>query len=249
MESVMETGESVRVNTRLLKVLVTGQHRYPRFVLTIPEDDDGSGGRRSFREFFKPSRLFQQRFKVYFVCAVSLKLGTPYSFKMTKDWVVKLAPVLKVGIMLLKVAAASAGLPLPNPLPSSVGGVDLSKVQFLDNLLSSVQESAMEKGQEAALESIDDVMQSMSDASSRGEEILQLQQNKLNALTEPSYLELYQLLLRLEEVDSSALPFDWTPPNTGLNMVTSDKDGSVAWVHPSAEAEFHRDGAQALKLG
>ncbi len=55
-------------------------------------------------------------YHVYFICQhTCTAVDAPIKISVTRNWVIRAAPVLKLGLMALKMAAVSCGLPFPVP--------------------------------------------------------------------------------------------------------------------------------------
>lgn len=130
-----EAAKNRSVFERMLYTLIKNTHDLPTlFVLLplIPSERQGVVNR--FKNFvFKDVRL-------YFICSHTLEVvpcgrkGNGYKLSFSRDWVVKAAPVLQVGLMLLQIGLlASTGLPLPvHSLRSSLQSV-ADKKEYLES--------------------------------------------------------------------------------------------------------------------
>jgi hypothetical protein len=74
---------------------------------------------------------------MFFICSHTLRIvpcgpkGKGYKFSETKQWVKRAAPVLKVGLILLKLGLLASGLPLPIPGLEGILDKDNS-ISFID---------------------------------------------------------------------------------------------------------------------
>jgi hypothetical protein len=87
---------------------------------------------------------------MFFICSHTLRIvpcgpeGKGYTFSEAKDWVKRAAPVLMVGLMLLKLGLAASGLPLPIPGLEDVLDVAYSS-SLLDTAINIVDGINMDK--------------------------------------------------------------------------------------------------------
>ena len=98
----------------LLLTLLKGAYDIPTLVILLPEIATG------VTSFLRdPSRLFSNKYRLFFVCSHTLCIapcgpkGQGYQLTATKEWVKKAAPVLKVGLVAVKLALATSGIPFP----------------------------------------------------------------------------------------------------------------------------------------
>jgi hypothetical protein len=93
---------------------------------------------------FSPMRLVRDQYRLYFLCSHTHQLapcgpkGKGYKITMTKQWVLDAAPVLQVGLVLLKLALLASGLPLPVPDLCSVLVGNAMHAQYLNAALELV---------------------------------------------------------------------------------------------------------------
>ena len=89
----------------------------PTVVWLVPADYTGGNTLKSWKEYFK--RFTHTKYNLYFVCQHSYEVvSTTVAITVQKEWLKKAAPVLALGMILLKAALAISGLPaLPFPIP------------------------------------------------------------------------------------------------------------------------------------
>jgi len=101
------------LNSQLL-ILLKGAYDIPTLVILLPEIATGVTS-----VLRNPSRLFSNKYRLYFVCSHTLCIapcgpkGLGYKLSTNKEWVRKAAPVLMVGLVALKLALATSGIPFP----------------------------------------------------------------------------------------------------------------------------------------
>jgi hypothetical protein len=99
----------------LQDLVATNTHGIPTLAFVLPVVSKSLTGK------INPMRLVRNQYRLYFLCAHTHQLapcgpkGKGYKITMTKQWVLDAAPVLRVGLVLLKVALMASGLPLPVP--------------------------------------------------------------------------------------------------------------------------------------
>lgn len=106
--------------TDMLQTLIKDTHHLPTLAVIVPE----VAPRSVFQSVLhSPTRLFRHRYRLYFLCSFTHQIahcgsgpdGGGYRITRTCDWVKQAAPVLRTGLLLLKLAALAGGLPIPVP--------------------------------------------------------------------------------------------------------------------------------------
>jgi hypothetical protein len=102
-------------------------------------------------------RLLRNQYRLYFLCSHTHQIapcgpkGKGYKITMTKQWVLDSAPVLRVGLLLVKLALLAGGMPLPVPdLCSALIG-NAVHAQFLNAALHLVMHPPEDTGDSADL--------------------------------------------------------------------------------------------------
>jgi hypothetical protein len=101
--------------TTMVRTLTANTHGLPTLAVILPMVSTSWTSRLS------PMRLVRHQYRLYFLCSHTHQIapcgpkGKGYKITMTKQWVLDAAPVLRVGLVLLKVALLASGLPLPVP--------------------------------------------------------------------------------------------------------------------------------------
>ena len=122
----------------MLRTLIANVHDLPTLAIILPEVST------SWKNKVNPMRLVRDQYRLYFLCSHTHQIapcgpnGQGYPICVTKQWVVKAAPVLRVGLVLVKVALLASGLPLPVPDLSSVLVGSKMHAQYLDAALQLV---------------------------------------------------------------------------------------------------------------
>jgi serine/threonine protein kinase len=99
----------------MVRALTANTHGMPTLAVILPVVSTG------WKSKFSPMRLVRDQYRLYFLCSHTKQLapcgpsGKGYKITMTKQWVLDAAPVLRVGLVLVKVALLASGLPLPVP--------------------------------------------------------------------------------------------------------------------------------------
>ena len=112
-------GQLIRY-TRALGMLGTGRTLpCPQLVWIIPAEGGSADGRRWFP---RVNGAIKKKIKMYFVCQHSYTVVEPaLDFEVRRDWVQKVAPVLKMSLILLRAALGAGqlatGLPYPVAAP------------------------------------------------------------------------------------------------------------------------------------
>ena len=109
----------------MLSTLLTGTHNTPTLAIVLP--------------VVNPMPFVRNQFRLFFLCSHTHRLapcskdGKGYTITVTKQWVKTAAPVLRVGLVLVKPALSEHGIPLPIPdLPALLGDVSGLHAKYLD---------------------------------------------------------------------------------------------------------------------
>jgi hypothetical protein len=97
-----------------LDTLLVGAFDIPTLAIVLPVPV------ASWTTYLKrPVSLVKDQYMLYFLCSHSYRIapcgpqGKGFSIRCTKEWVRRAAPVMKVGLVALKLALAMGGIPLP----------------------------------------------------------------------------------------------------------------------------------------
>jgi hypothetical protein len=124
---------------RMVQTLVSGTHDIPTLAIVLPEVST------SWESVKHPMRLLRNQFRLYFLCSHTKQIapcgpqGNGYRIQVTKQWVQDAAPVLRVGLVLVKVALLASGLPLPVPDLCSALADATKHCKYLDIALQLVK--------------------------------------------------------------------------------------------------------------
>jgi hypothetical protein len=250
-------------NTNMLNTLLQGNQKVPMLLMVMPKERSRIG---------KVKALFVDKMWLYFVCPVSMQRGCPYVFSVPKGWLVKVLPVIKLSLTLLKVAAALCGLPLPAldqlvpsaliEATSSVATNSQQTIALMSELTTSLEKelhssvSALEKLDAQDRDLLQRVTEFDSEVNTDNMPILQQNIQALSKAWSNSYQSIYDLLRDNLEKSSGGggggltRNPDWRPQLTGLQLITSREDGTSAWVlnDPSVIDRFHSLGAKSLMI-
>jgi hypothetical protein len=146
MESLKELGRNVSELVEgheelkgLMHTLITGEHRLPTLAVILPVVSN------SWKKKTFPMKCVCNQYRLYFLCdhtrqiAPSGPEGKGYLINVTKEWVEKAKPVLRVGLVLLRVALLASGMPLPVPDLCSVLDDAAITGKYLDAALELVE--------------------------------------------------------------------------------------------------------------
>ncbi|KAJ1440553.1 kinase-like domain-containing protein [Ochromonadaceae sp. CCMP2298] len=250
----------------MLRTLVRGEFSVPTLLLLLPAGRTSVGG--------KIKGFFMQKYKLCFLCPVTLMPGKDYTLYLPRDWLVKAMPVLQLSLLLVQVALAGVGIPppavtalgsvlgtsvgTPNTLACSLVLQDLRK-QFAKKCAGMAEQGDVKDRESLSTEYVA-LLRDL--GKTLGKKELQQQEQKLQEQQrlamvlrlagftkecKQSYSATYDLLRKLENSEGTIVP-NWKPTKTGLSLVTSEKDGTSAWVSEDAETQFHSEGADALIL-
>jgi serine/threonine protein kinase len=126
--------------TSMVRVLAVNTCGLPTLAVILPVVST------SWKSKLNPMTLVRDQFRLYFLCSHTQQLapcgpkgkGKGYKITVTKQWVLDAAPVLRVGLVLLKVALVASGLPLPVPDLCSMLVGNAMHSQYLDAALQLV---------------------------------------------------------------------------------------------------------------
>jgi hypothetical protein len=122
----------------MVRDLITDTHGIPTFAIILPVVSSG------WKNRFSPMRLLRDQYRLYFLCSHTHQIapcgpkGKGYKITMNKQWVLDAAPVLRVGLLLVKLALLASGLPLPIPDLCSVLVGTAMHAQYLNAALHLV---------------------------------------------------------------------------------------------------------------
>ena len=124
----MQTAQS-----RMLGTVISGTYSIPTLCVVLPQVN------RTVWSRLNPINLhiITDAYRMFFICSHTLRIvpcgpkGKGYKFSETKQWVKRAAPVLKVGLILLKLGLLASGLPLPIPGLEGILDKDNS-ISFID---------------------------------------------------------------------------------------------------------------------
>jgi serine/threonine protein kinase len=101
--------------TDMLHTVVQGTHSIPTLAVILPVIAPKS------ILHMGSMHLLKHRYRLYFLCSYTHKIahcgdgGRGYEITVTREWVKAAAPVLRTGLLLLKLGLMASGLPLPVP--------------------------------------------------------------------------------------------------------------------------------------
>lgn len=137
IESLKEISFDIqRVLGGLAYLATNNVKKCPTVVWLVPAEYNAGYSFKAFKDFMK--KATHKKFYLYFVCQHSFEVvPTSVPIEVARDWLKKVAPVLAAGMILLKAALLSSGLPsLPFPIPglSPENQIALNE-EFVNSLL------------------------------------------------------------------------------------------------------------------
>lgn len=235
MPLICDIRDKLAKHTHALNSLLTGEGRLPGYILIEPFDIKDI----SIKNRLNPERMYKDKYNVYCICPCTLKRGNAYTLSVTKAWIAKVAPIVNICLVVLKIAAAAGGIPLPIPLLPA-GSTGLDYVDAMKDLLKSSVDKHAKDLDKHDFEEVEKHLERITHAKDREE--LDRIGCEINSLG-------YQRALRLlQELEPKNPPGqDWIPEKSGLVRVKAH-DGVIAWVHSDAKDYFEKEGARALIL-
>lgn len=126
----------------MVRALTVNTHGMPTLAIVLPVVAKTWKGKLS------PMRLVRNQYVLYFLCSHTHQIAPcgpeakGYPINVTKQWLLDAAPVLRVGLVLVKTALVLSGLPLPVPDLNALLVDNAMHVQYLDTALGEVSRSA-----------------------------------------------------------------------------------------------------------
>jgi hypothetical protein len=160
---------------------------------------------------------------LYFVCPVKRVIvccgpkGKGYKLSVPTALLRTIAPALKWGFLLLKIALATQGLGSAVP--------DISEFISDVGAVNSLMEELTSHLEDAALSTVEDYEAALSSCLD-------------DAAVPSSVNEVFRLVYKAEQGTQQTFS-QWTPQNTGLKQAIHGRDGS-AWVSEEAVDEYER---------
>jgi hypothetical protein len=203
------------VLNNMLQTLIAGTHAIPTLAIVLPEISSG------WKSVTHPMRLLRNRFRLFFLCSHTKQIapcgpdGNGYKIQVTKKWVRDVAPVLRVGLVLVKVALQASGLPLPMPdLCSSLTGPK-AQCMYLDAALQVVTRAFDDDPSQEHIYDDKEKLLTEYDVSGTANE-LQLQEGSRKA---------YETIKKVLDDDGHDIAM-----TCGLRQVICPNTGKTAWV-------------------
>jgi serine/threonine protein kinase len=223
-----QIGTALATNSALynmVQTLITGTHSVPTLAIILPTAS------RSWKSVLQPMRLLRNHFRLYFMCSHTKQIascgpkGKGYKIQVTKQWVQDAAPVLRVGLVLVKFALLASGLPLPVPDLCSVLADSTKHSKYLDIALQLVRCPLDDD-----LKSSEHVMQTTLDAVEAYDVNNLLTEHGVT--TEANKLQLQEGSRKAYETIREVLVAQGhnVAVTCGLRQVTCSRAGTTAWV-------------------
>lgn len=142
----MQTAQS-----RMIGTVISGTYSIPTLCIVLPKVNKGLARLNPLNV-----HIITDEYRMFFICSHTLRVvpcgpkGKGYKFSETKQWVKRAAPVLKVGLILLKLGLlATTGLSLPIPgledivdNKNSISFID-SSLQVMDGAIDLTSSSTL----------------------------------------------------------------------------------------------------------
>lgn len=258
--------------TNLLQTLVLGQHRVPKLMILVPKSRKSMVGKlkslwtdkyliyficpislqRGYPyELTLPKKWVLQALpvvkmtlfvlKVALICAGLPLPGLDALPSLLMDGAVSQANAVAHTLQLDSAKAALASL------CDKIDALQQDVVQEVDNISGGSHHPSLLQGLSTAMEQLNKADHQLSRKETVVTEVrAQLGKANLDA----NYAAIYDLLRdTLEQTAGKTKDSEWKPQQTGLELVTSAKDGASAWIlkNPSVRQSFDREGAEAIK--
>jgi len=174
------------------------------------------------------------RSRLFFICPVTMRMvpcgpdNKGYVIEMPTELVKQAVPVLKVGLLITKIALATQGLGniVPNIADFLPSSIDLNAINGIMSGLSSLVQNQVEERR--AMEKLENLSMEMID---------------MNTMR-----TIYSLVAKAEkEVVDMNSPITWKPKLTGLILTKSRKAEKSAWVSAAGEVAFEKFGEAAFQ--
>jgi hypothetical protein len=223
IQKVLEDNAALK---NMVQTLIAGTHDIPTLAIVLPEVSP------SWESVTHPMRLLRNHFRLYFLCSHTKQIapcgpeGKGYKIEVTKKWVQDAAPVLRVGLVLVKAALIASCIPLPVPDLCSALADKSTHNKYLDAALHLIadppddHDSPGEFAMESSLDAVEayGVNNLLSDGVRP-----QLQEGSMDAY------EIIRTVLVDHHHDIVL--------NSGLQKVTCTHTGRTAWVLKDAATE------------
>lgn len=150
----------VRETQNAVNTLLVGAHTIPTLALLLPKP------KTKLQQKIDPRNLFTDKYILVFLCGQTYqKSPKEYLVTMVKKWVVEAMPVFKLGLMLLKVALAVGGIPIPGL--SDILGTDFTQhVKYVDLAMKHLDKSfgsAVDKMKDGIVDTLGDGLDAAKD--------------------------------------------------------------------------------------
>ena len=139
----MQTAQS-----RMLGTVIRGSYSIPTLCVIVPQVNKSLWNPRNWN-------IVTDTYRMFFICSHTLCIvpcgpkGKGYKFSVAKDWVKRAAPVLKVGLILLKLGLlASTGIALPIPGLEDILNLDNS-ISLIETSLKAIDDTSSDSGTSA----------------------------------------------------------------------------------------------------
>ena len=133
----MQTAQS-----RMIGTVISGTYSIPTLCIVLPKVNKGLARLNPLNV-----HIITDEYRMFFICSHTLRVvpcgpkGKGYKFSETKQWVKRAAPVLKVGLILLKLGLlATTGLSLPIPGLEDIVD-DKNSISFIDLSLQAMDDA------------------------------------------------------------------------------------------------------------
>ena len=224
-----------------LDTLLVGAFDLPTLAIVLPVPV------ASWTTYLKrPVSLVKDEYMLYFLCSHTYRIapcgpqGRGFSIRYTKEWVRRAAPVLKVGLVALKLALAAGGIPLPiSGICDALSDLGMHS-KIVDIALQTLQSSAATDAVEGAVGSMLDQSLGALDSAASAPSQQQIQESLAEvqaALAQADKRAAYQAI-------KSALAGQDLEKLSGL--VRLQHKGKVSWIlRDQTQSFLDNDGQPA----
>lgn len=219
----------------MLKILIKNDVA-PKYMCIVPETQKDMKFLERLKSLAKPSNAFEVQAKVFFVCPITFEWrGDGISVTMTREWVKKYGPAIRMGLSCLQYACAVgrlAGLPIPNlsdatrALRGALKDTKFIKqfTESFDKVLSSVDEA----GFPGIAEFSDTVSDRVDELNMAAKNLMKNEESSREEKLTTDEQHLKLIRASFEEVTS--LLEDKKGVDIGLKLELSKKDGISEFV-------------------
>jgi hypothetical protein len=246
-----EISEITKATNASVAHLIDNDIEFPMIPLFLSYPASGAGGRIT--------RLFKDKFKLFFICPITGKVaetngGEGFKFSILKSWVVQAAPILILGLAILKGVLAVHGI--PTPCLTMTGIKDMSRTAFgeyIEELCGDINDMA------ETAEFVQDELDQEDDEHGIGNDLHEnsvyredVPEEVSSRFGQAGIME-YSKLMKAKRALRVILEKEAEKRNVDISqldygLVKENKDGYHCWLSDEAKEEFMRDGKESIRF-